>query len=155
MSDPKGDPSFKNPIDPDKITENPSTLPYAHSVGGAVVKPTRQGVIRSKSLSAMEQQTDMQLKQIKKQIELLAEQARGIRDRKDLSAMIYAAQIHFKPEINHVYHLYQNAREEYILSMIGPDEWGAKPRFKKFIYTVRLLADHTWDIEKSAEDQES
>lgn len=142
---------FINPIDKDKITENPSTLPYAHTVGSAVVKPTKQGVIRSKALSAMEQQTDMQLEQIRKQIELLADQAREIKDRKDLSEMIYAARIGFKPEINHVYHLYQNDEGDYVLSMIGPNEWGAKPKFANFINSVRLLADHTWAIE-DAED---
>ncbi len=137
---------FKNPIDKDKITENPSTLPYAHQVGGAVVRPTKQGVIRSKSLNAMEQQTDMQLDQIREQIELLADQAKKIQERKDLSEMIYGAKISFKPEINHIYHLYVNADGDYVLSMIGPDEWSNKPKFSDFIYSIRLMADHTWEI---------
>ncbi|MCR9153460.1 MAG: DUF2452 domain-containing protein [Croceimicrobium sp.] len=150
MKDKKESP-FVNPIDPDKITENPSTLPYAHTVGGAVIKPTKQGVIRSKSLMAMEEQTDMQLMQIKEQIDLLAQQAKAIQDRKDLAARIYAAKISFKPEINHVYHLYLNEEDEHVLSMIGPHEW-SKPKFKQFLYTVKLLADHTWEVLESAED---
>ncbi len=140
---------FVNPIDKDKVTDKPGTLPYAHTVGGAVVKPTQQGVIRSKSLNAMEQQTDMQLRQIKEQIELLAQQAREIQERKEVSAQIYEAQIHFKPEVNHVYHLYENEEGEAVLSMIGPDEWGRKPKYSRFIRSVRLLADHTWGVEKS------
>ena len=32
-----------NPIDPEKIAENPHLLPYAHSVGGAVIKPMDKG----------------------------------------------------------------------------------------------------------------
>lgn len=136
---------FKNPIDPEKITENPSTLPYAHTVGGAVIKPTKQGVIRSKAVSAMEEQTDQQLAQIKKQIDLLAEQAQAIQDRKALAQIIYAAKMSFKPEIGHIYHLYLNEAEEYVLSMIGPDEW-SKPKFKDFVASVRLMADHTWEI---------
>ena len=137
---------FVNPIDKDKITENPSTLPYAHTVGGAVIKPTKQGVIRSKALSAMEEQTEMQLSQIKKQIDLLAQQAREIQERKDLAAIIYAAHMSFKPEINHVYHLYLNKYDEHVLSMIGPNEWST-PKFKEFVASVRLLSDHTWKIE--------
>lgn len=136
---------FVNPIDKDKITENPSTLPYAHTVGGAVVKPTKEGVIRSRSLSAMEEQTDMQLSQIKAQIDLLAKQANEIQDRKELAAQIYSAKMGLKPEINHIYHLYLNKEDEYILSMIGPSEW-RKPKFKEFINSVQLLADHTWKI---------
>ena len=137
---------FVNPIDPDKVAENPGLLPYAHTVGSAVIKPTKQGVIRSKSLSAMEQQTEMQLNQIKKQIELLAEQANELKERRILSEQIYASKMSFRPEINHVYHLYVNEDDEYVLSLIGPDEW-AKPKFKEFINSVRLLADHTWAIE--------
>lgn len=142
---------FINPIDPDKITENPSTLPYAHTVGGAVIKPTKQGVIRSRALNAMEEQTDMQLSQIKEQIDLLAKQAKAIQDRKELAALIYGAQIQFKPEINHIYHLYQNKEGQQVLSMIGPEEW-AKPKFEKFLYTVKLLADHTWEVLAKGEE---
>ncbi len=140
-----GKKEFVNPIDKDKITETPSTLPYAHTVGGAVIKPTKQGVIRSRALSAMEEQTDMQLDQIKQQIDLLAKQAKAIQDRKDLAAIIYGANIGFKPEINHIYHLYENKDNEAVLSMIGPDEW-TKPKFERFLYSVKLLADHTWEI---------
>lgn len=145
MSTKKEESTFQNPIDPDKITENPSTLPYAHTVGSAVIKPTKQAVIRSTALNAMEEQTDMQLAQIKEQIDLLAKQAQAIQDRKELAARIYEARIQFKPEINHVYHLYIDHNDEHVLSMIGPDEW-TKPKFKQFLFTVKLLADHTWDV---------
>lgn len=137
-----------NPIDKDKIPENPSTLPYAHNVSSAPIKPTKEGVIRNRSVSAMEQQTDMQMGQIKKQIDLLAQQARQLQERKELSEQIYHSKMSFKPEINHVYHLYLNEDNEYVLSMVGPQEWGRKSRFKEFINTVRLLADHTWQIEE-------
>ena len=55
---------FVNPIDPDKIAENPHLLPYAHTVGGAVIKPEDTGKLKGRALSAMNQQTDMQLSQI-------------------------------------------------------------------------------------------
>jgi alkylation response protein AidB-like acyl-CoA dehydrogenase len=138
---------FTNPIDKDKTAENPGTLPYAHTVGGALIKPTKQGVIRSKALVAMEQQTDMQLAQIKKQIDLLAEQARAIDERKKISEIIYSARMGFHPQIGHTYHLYENQEEAYVLSMIAPEEWGGKGKtFKQFIASVSLLADHTWKI---------
>lgn len=136
-----------NPIDKDKITESPSNLPYAHTVGGAAIKPTREGVIRNQSMAAMQQQTDMQLQQISEQIELLARQARELQERKSLSAIIYNAKMGFKPDINHVYHLYRDVNNTYVLSMIGPDEWGKSMKYEEFIHSVRLLADHTWSIE--------
>jgi len=151
MSDPKQKSDWKNPIDPDKITEKPATLPYAHTVGSAPIVPTKEGVIRSRSVSAMEQQTDRQLAQIKKQVDLLAQQARELHERKALSEQIYRSKMSFRPEINHVYHLYRNSQDAYVLSMIAPHEWGRKCRFKEFVHTVRLLADHTWEIVREEE----
>jgi hypothetical protein len=141
-------PEFENPIDKDHITENPSTLPYAHTVGGAVITPFDHNKSRSRSLSAMASQTDMQLQQIKEQIDLLARQAKDIQERKALAEIIYGAEIGFKPEINHIYHLYEKEDSRYTLSMIGPNEWSRGCKYKNFVYTVRLLADHTWEIIK-------
>jgi hypothetical protein len=135
---------FINPIDPDKITESPSTLPYAHHSGSALIKPEDQGKIKSRSLNAMEHQTDMQLGQIYEQMQLLAEQAKKLQQRKQISEFIYQAERRFDPLINHIYHLYQKDNGSYLLSLISPEQWG-KARFT-FIATVRLLADHTWDI---------
>lgn len=55
---------FQNPIDPDKITDQPGSLPYPHHRGSAVIKTTKESVIKSRALSAMEEQTNLQLDQI-------------------------------------------------------------------------------------------
>ncbi|MEN9978324.1 MAG: hypothetical protein RLZZ569_949, partial [Bacteroidota bacterium] len=98
---------FVNPIDKDKITENPSTLPYAHHSGSALIKPEDQGKLKGRALSAMEQQTDIQLHQIYEQMQLLAEQAKKLQSRKSISERIYLAEMRFEPLINHVYFLYE------------------------------------------------
>jgi hypothetical protein len=92
----------------------------------------------------MEEQTNMQLDQIKQQIELLAKQAQEIRKRKELSLMIYEAKLGFKPQIGHTYHLYEKNDGNHMLSLVSPGEWGGHGPFKQFISSVRLLADHTW-----------
>jgi Protein of unknown function (DUF2452) len=120
-----------------------SVLPYAASVSGAVIKPTEEGVIKHQALTAMEEQTNMQLDQIRKQIELLALQAQEIQHRKELSMMIYAAKLSFKPNIGQTYFLYTKQDDSFVLSLISPKEWGNGP-FKKFEAAVKLLADHTW-----------
>ena len=56
---------MENPIDKDKITETPGTLPYAHTIGGVVIRPEDIGKVKSNALSAMFKQTDSQLDQIK------------------------------------------------------------------------------------------
>lgn len=121
-----------------------SVLPYASSVAGVAIRPTKEGIIKHKALSAMEDQTNMQLDQIRQQIELLARQAQEIRKRKELSMMIYEAKLNFKPQIGHVYHLYEKHNGQHILSLISPQEWGGTGPFRQFVFSVRLLADHTW-----------
>lgn len=121
-----------------------SVLPYSASVSGAVIKPTEEGVIKHKALTAMEEQTNMQLEQIRRQIELLALQAHEIQQRKELSLMIYNAKLSFKPNIGQTYYLYEKKDGTHLLSLVSPKEWGAAGPFKKFIAAVQLLADHTW-----------
>lgn len=121
-----------------------SVLPYSASVSGAVVKPTEEGVIRHKALTAMEEQTNMQLEQIRKQIELLALQAQEIHKRKELSMLIYNAKLSFKPDIGQIYYLYEKQDGGHIISLISPKEWGETMPYKKFVAAVQLLADHTW-----------
>ena len=121
-----------------------SVLPYAASVAGALVKPNEEGVIRHKSLTAMEEQTNMQLDQIRKQIELLALQAQEIHKRKELSMTIYNAKLSFKPDIGQTYYLYEKKDGSHFLSLISPKEWGAGMPYKGFVAAVKLLADHTW-----------
>ena len=122
-----------------------SVMPYSTSVSGAVIKATEEGVIRHKALTAMEDQTNMQLNQIRRQIELLAIQAQEIQMRKELSMIIYNAKLSFVPVIGHTYYLYQKADETHTLSLISAKEYGGgSGPYKKFIAPVKLLADHTW-----------
>ncbi len=121
-----------------------SVLPYSASVAGAVIKQNEEGIIKHKALTAMEEQTNMQLDQIRKQIELLALQAHEIQKRKELSMIIYSAKLSFKPNIGQTYYLYEKHDGSSLLSLVAPKEWGQNGPFKKFIAPVKLLADHTW-----------
>ncbi len=143
---------FVNPIDEDKIAEDPHLLPYAHTVGGAVIKPVDRGKVKGRAVQSMYEQTDMQIDQIKEQIALLAEQAKAIQRRVQISENIYLAEMNFEPLVGFTYHLYQRANQQFVLSMVGPNEWGAQPPYR-FVATARLLADHTWEIvEENLED---
>ena len=121
-----------------------SVMPYSASVSGAIIKPNEEGVIRHKALSAMEEQTNMQLQQIRKQIELLALQAQEIQMRKELSMIIYNAKLSFSPVIGSTYYLYEKQDGSHFVSMVSPKEWGGGGPFKKLVAAVKLLADHTW-----------
>lgn len=137
---------FQNPIDKDKITDQPHLLPYAHTVGGFVIKPLDKGKIKGVAMQAMYEQTDLQMGQIVEQIELLAKQAKQLKDRVKISESIYLADMGFSPLVGHTYHFYENEDGKNFLSMIGPNEWGKKQHTFTFVATVKLLGDHTWDI---------
>lgn len=136
---------FVNPIDKDKIAENPHLLPYAHNLGSAIIRPLDKGKIVGMAMEAMYQQTGTSLQRIKEQIEVLVNQAQDIHDRMDISEKIYKAEYNFKPNIGQTYHLYQSKTNNWVLSMIGPKEWGKKCPYE-FIRSAKLLSDHTWEI---------
>lgn len=144
--------SFINPIDPDKITQTPHNLPYAHTVGSAVIKPEDRGKIKGRAMAAMYEQTDMHLDQIREQIELLARQANDIRQRVKISEEIYQAEMNFEPIISKIYYLFRRpSTGKAVVSMVSPAEWGKNPPYK-FVATVRLLSDHTWEILETVDE---
>jgi hypothetical protein len=145
--------AFVNPIDPDKIAEQPHLLPYAHTRGGAQIKPIDKGRVKGRAVSAMYEQTDMDLNQIREQIELLARQAKAIQDRVDISEEIYGAEMNFEPLISRTYHLYRRRSGASLLSLVAPEEWGTNPPYE-FVATVRMLADHTWDVLRKADGED-
>ncbi len=136
---------FINPIDKDKTAENPHLLPYAHTVAGPVIKPMDRGRVKGQAVAAMYEQTDTQLDQIREQVNLLAAQAKKIQDRVEMSVKIYEAEMNFKPLMGHTYHLYEKKDGTFVLSMIGPNEWGRKKPYT-FLYTAKLMSDHTWEM---------
>ena len=147
-------PTDLNPIDKDKTTETPNTLEYGHHVGSAVIKPEDTGKLKGRSLTAMAHQTDQQLGQIYEQMQLLAEQAKKIETRKIISEKIYNSDIKFKPIINHTYYLYLNENGLTSLSILSPEDWGnSKTKTAaSYLATIKLLADHTWDILDSSNE---
>ena len=142
-------PEDDNPIDPDKITENPHTLPYAHTVGGIPIRPEDKGRLRGRAVTSMYQQTDRQLDQIREQIELLARQAHAIRERVRISEEIYQADIPFEPLPGKTYYLYRRSSGQPLLSLVSPGEWGPNPPYA-YVASVRLQADHTWEVLNSS-----
>ena len=130
----------------EKVTENPGTLTYPHHSGSAVIKPEDKGRLKGLAISAMHEQTNIQLNQIQEQVELLMKQAKAIKMRVEVSKRIYVAEHKNKPLIGKVYHLYEKNDCKDIVSLIGPHEWGRSFPYKKFLVSVKLLSDHTWEI---------
>jgi hypothetical protein len=130
----------------EKTTDMPGLLPYAHTSGSAVIRPEDMNKTLARSLTAMDQQTEMQMDQIMAQMKLLADQAKTIQDRKRVSERVYQADMRFEPLIGHTYFLYHKNGKD-LISLIAPNEWGRSAgKNVEYLATVRLLADHTWDV---------
>lgn len=136
----------------EKTAENPGLLPYAHTSGSAVVRPEDKGKLKGRAVSAMQSQAEMQMKQLYEQMELLAAQANALKKRVNISERIYTADIPFEPLIGHIYYLYRRNNGQDVLSMIAPNEWGRSKSFPQYVATVKLLADHTWEILESTDE---
>jgi len=121
-------------------------LPYAHTLGSPVIKPVDEGKVKGKAMAAMYEQTQNQMDQLREQMQLIADQAQKLHDRVKISEKIYDAKMGFDPLVGHVYFLYVRKNDEYLLSMVGPEEWGKSLPFKSFEGRVKLLADHTWEL---------
>lgn len=136
----------------EKTAENPSLLPYAHTVSGVVIKPEDKGKIRGRAMEAMYQQTDIQMAQIYQQMEVLVAQAKLLQNRKTISERIYEADIPFEPFIGRDYYLYKRNETQDVLSLIAPQEWGRRFKYMSFLAKVRLLSDHTWEVTEENPD---
>lgn len=138
--------AFVNPIDKEKVAENPGLLPYAHTTGSAIIRPEDKGRIRGNAMTAMYDQTERQMEQLRQQMETLVRQAKSLDQRMQVSEVIYQADIPFQPVIHHIYHLYRRKSDgTHVISMIAPAEWGRRAPYEH-LATVRLLGDHTWEV---------
>jgi hypothetical protein len=136
----------RNPIDKDKVAENPGLLPYAHTLGSALIRPEDTGKIKGRAVTAMRQQTQRQMDQLYKQMQTLVDQANELKRRVEVSERIYQTQLNFDPIIGNTYYLYERYDGTDLLSMIAPEEWGRSRSYKRFVAKAVLLADHTWDV---------
>lgn len=128
-----------------KVTDMPSLLEYAHTIGGFAIVPTNEGQIKSHAREAMKEQTEEQLGLIFEQMKTLARQVQDIKKRVYISDLIYNTKITFTPVIGKCYYLYESVEGSRYMSLISPKEWGDK--FDDiYIAEVRLNADHTWKV---------
>ncbi len=122
-------------------------MPYAHTIGSAVIRPEDTGKIKGRAVTAMRQQTQRQMDQLYQQMQTLVDQANALKRRVEVSERIYQTQLSFDPIIGNTYYLYERHDGTDMLSMIGPTEWGRSRPFKRFVAQATLLADHTWDVQ--------
>ena len=124
----------------------PSFAPIPLSVSSPAIRPEDRKLIKAQAVEAMHLKAQQQIDLLRRQAELIMAQARELEERVRISQQIYEATMRFSPTMGMTYHLYKRKDGEVILSLVSPAEWGQGFPFKLFVATVKLLADHTWDI---------
>lgn len=147
MANEQEEPTIQHPVFKDALYQgDPSQAPYALSVSSPKIEPIDKRMVKANAHEAMIHHAEQQMLMLRKQAEVLLQQARDIEKRLEVSHTIYKADIGFEPVIGGIYHLYQREDGSHVLSMVAPYEWGKTMPFQEFLSTVRLLADRTWDV---------
>jgi len=125
--------------------------PIPLSVSSPQIKAENKGKIKASAVETMQKQANQQINMLRKQAEAIMNQVKEIEARLQISYGINEAEMKFTPKIGEDYHLYEKDGQK-ILSFISPDEWGAKMPYDKFLASVHLLADRTWEVKVTNEE---
>lgn len=135
-------------FDEDGSYVGPANLsPIPLTLGSPVIKAEDRNQIKANAVEAMHHYANQEIAMLKKQADLIMEQVREIENRLKVSEKIYQSDMRFTPVIGQIYHLYENG-DHFKLSLIGPGEWGRSKTIGKYLASVRLLGDHSWDLVK-------
>jgi hypothetical protein len=128
-----------------------SLSPIPLSIGSPVIRPEDKNKIKANAVEAMHHYANQEIGMLKKQADLIMSQVREIEARLKISEHIYESNLKFTPIVNQVYHLYEKDNY-YNLSLIGPTEWGRSRTVGKYVASVKLLGDHSWDVINKADN---
>jgi hypothetical protein len=130
-------------------TGEASLSPVPTSISSPVIRPEDKNKIKANAVEAMHHYANQEISMLRKQADLIMQQVREIEHRLKISEQIYQSDIRFTPVVNQVYHLYEKD-DHFLLSLIGPDEWGSSRNSRKYVASVKLLGDHSWDVIRTA-----
>ncbi|MBL7836639.1 MAG: DUF2452 domain-containing protein [Bacteroidetes bacterium] len=137
-----------DPLKKDAIYQGPDKFaPIPLSVSSPKINPVDKRLVKANAFETMQYQANQQILMLKKQADLLLEQARQIEERLIVSQKIYEADLNFEPVIGTIYHVYEKNNKT-ILSLVAPAEWGNKLPFDRHVCSARLLADKSWELLK-------
>lgn len=120
-------------IDKDKVTETPSTLPYPHHVGSALIKPENTSGFISRGINKVNREMKDRVQKLKEEYETILEELKW-------NEIVYKSEINFEPLIGEVYHLYKKKDGGNFLSLIDPSQWD-----KELIGSFKLNSELKWE----------
>jgi hypothetical protein len=143
----------KDPTRFESYEGSASLSPIPLSISSPVIKPEDRNKIKANAVEAMHHYANQEISMLKKQADLIMQQVREIESRLQISEQIYESDMRFQPVVNQVYHLYEKD-DHYTLSLVAPEEWGRSKTTRKYVATVKLLGDHSWDVIRTASQEQ-
>jgi len=135
-----------------KSYDGPASLsPIPLTVSSPAIRPEDKRLITANALETAHYQAEQQIDILRKQAELLMEQAKAIQMRVEVSRKIYEADLNFQPVIHETYYVYRRNNDTLFISMISNGEFTRRVDLQ-YLHTVRLLPDKTWEVLDSADD---
>lgn len=119
--------------------------PYGTDLSAPAIRPNDMSTIKGRAVTAAEKYAEKEIEKLKKQAELIMEQANEVKERVEISKLIYDAEFGFEPVIGEHYYLYKRENESHFLSLVPPEYWG-RVSPGTFISKVELLPDRTWEV---------
>jgi len=97
------------------------------------------------------QQAQKEFENLKQIADVINQQAMAIKERLELTKLIYTAEYNFKPVAGNTYWLINDISKNItIISVLGPNDWSAgSPENYKYIGNVRFLANGLWEKVKN------
>lgn len=120
-------------IDEDKVTETPSTLPYPHHVGSALIKPENTSGFVSRGINKVNREMVDRVQKLKEEYEKILEELKW-------NEIVYKSEINFEPLVGDVYYLYKGKNGNNFLSIIEPEDWD-----KELVGIFKLNNELKWE----------
>ena len=137
---------------PDNVVYNYETeefdaniKPYGTNTAAPAIRPNDMSSLKGRAITAAERYAEKEIDKLRKQAELIMEQVKEVKERVDVSKIIYESEFNIQPVIGNKYFLYQRNDGSYFLSLIADNQW-IKIDPGKFLAEVELLPDQTWEI---------
>ncbi len=137
---------------PDNVVYNYETeefdaniKPYGTNTSAPAIVPNDMSTIKGRAITAAEKYAQKEIDKLRKQAELIMEQVKEVKERVDVSKIIYEAEFNMQPTIGNRYFLYERKDGTHFLSLIAESQW-IKIDPGKFLAEVELLPDQTWEI---------
>ena len=89
--------------------------PYGTSASSPVIKPLNTATWRNDGVQRVNKQFKSKFEEVRKEYEELIQKFQ-------YNDLVYNSKFSFEPNIGEVYHLFNNRKEEYFLSIISPDQ---------------------------------